>query len=174
MQSKVLVNNQYIQLNKDMVQLPNGAVIDDYYYIRTNESAMIVATDKDLNIVLKREYRHTIQENTIELPAGTFDEFEKDALEVAKRELYEETGYSSDEWIKLGKTIESPSKSDTQCTLFWAKNAKKLSNQHLDATEEIDLIVVPIREAVDMCLKNIIRVNNSVHGILRVARLLGI
>ena len=135
---------------------------------------MVVAVDKDLNVVLKKEYRHTIGENLIELPAGTFEDGEFNSLGAAKRELLEETGYVSDEWINLGKTVESPSKSNTECTIYLAKKSYRAFEQQPDSTEDIDLLIVPLREAFKMCMNNTIRVNNSVNGILKAAILLNI
>lgn len=173
-ESNTLVKNEYLELKKDSVLVPNGIVIEDFYYIKTNEASIIVATDENNNVVLKKEYRHPVGEILVELPAGTFEKGESDALAVAKRELLEETGYASDEWFELGKKIESPSKTNTQISFFWAKNVRHVDNQHLDKTEDIEVMLVSLSEAIEMCMTNEIRVNSSLTGLLMVARLLDI
>ena len=51
----------------------------------------------------------------IEIPAGGFERGEE-GLEVAKRELLEETGYISDDWQFIGRTVEVLRSLQTICT----------------------------------------------------------
>ena len=62
----------------------------------------IVALTPERDIVLVEQYRYGIEEPTLELPGGVSDPGET-PFESSKRELMEETGYSSEEWISLGK-----------------------------------------------------------------------
>lgn len=123
---------------------------------------------------MKSEYRYCYGRSLIEVPAGTFEADETDGLAVAKRELLEETGYVSDEWQYLGATVESSAKLTNYMHIYFANHCRKVSGQHLDATEELDVLVVPLKQAVDMVMDNEICCNSSAHGILRVARLLGV
>lgn len=145
----------------------NGVVIPDYYYINTRPAVIVVAVDSELNVILKKPYRHPLQEVLIELPAGRFEEYETDGLVVAKRELLEETGCVSEQWTCLGKCVENPSKTNTEITIYLAHNAHKVSEQSLDITEDIEFFKVLLDEAVDMCMHNTMRVNSSVNGILK-------
>lgn len=135
---------------------------------------MIVALIEDNSVLLKSEYRYSCGEDLIECPAGTFDKDEIDPLIVAKRELLEETGYISENWTYLGATRESTSKMTNTMHIFLAKDCVKVSEQHLDNTEHLDLIILPLEKAVDMVMKNEICCNSSAHGILRVARMIGV
>lgn len=110
----------------------------------------------------------------IEVPAGTFEENETDGLTVAKRELLEETGYASEDWTYLGATVESSAKLTNYMHIYFANHCRKISGQHLDETEELDVIVIPLSKAVEMVMTNEICCNSSAHGILRVARMLGL
>lgn len=168
----VLLSNEYIELVKDEVITSNGTLIPDYYYINTKHAVAIVALDENQNVILKREYRHPLGEMLIELPAGAIEEDESDGLEAAKRELLEETGYKSNVWTCLGRTVESPSKASTEITIYLAQDAKKVSEQSLDKTEDIEVLKVSLSEAVEMCLNNQIRVNSSVSGILKASKIL--
>ncbi len=91
--SQALLDTKWVKVRKDAVDLPNGQHIDDFYAITINEVA-IVALDDDGNIILKKEYRHCYGRDLIEIPAGGFERGEE-GLEVAKRELLEETGYTT-------------------------------------------------------------------------------
>ena len=106
--------------------------------------------------------------------AGGSVELDEVVEDAAKRELLEETGYVSDEWQYLGATVESSAKLTNYMHIYFANHCRKVSGQHLDATEELDVLVVPLKQAVDMVMNNEICCNSSAHGILKVGRLLGV
>ena len=96
-ESQALVDTYHVVVHKDKVQLPDGAVINDFYTVSIPDAAMIAAVTEDGQILLKSEFRYAIGTEVIECPAGMFEPDETDPFAVAKRELLEETGYSSDE-----------------------------------------------------------------------------
>lgn len=171
--SEKIIDNRWLSVRKDKVDLPNGQVIDDFYCVTIPDAAAIVALDTQGNIILKKEFKYAAGQELIEVPAGMFEPEETDGLEVAKRELLEETGYVSDDWTYLGSTVESSSKLTNRMHIYFAQNCRKVSEQKLDATEELDVLVMPLEEAVEMVMQNQICCNSSAHGILRAARLLG-
>ena len=172
--SEKLIDNHWVKVRRDAVELPNGQSIDDFYAVTINDAAAIVALDGEGNVILKNEYRYCYDRNLIEVPAGTFEENETNGLAVAKRELLEETGYVSDNWTYLGATVESSAKLTNYMHIYFANHCRKVSGQHLDDTEELDVIVIPLAQAVEMVMKNEICCNSSAHGILQVARMLGV
>ena len=171
--SKKLVDTRWVKVRKDAVELPNGQHIEDFYAITINEAAAIVALDDNENIILKKEYRYCYERDLIEVPAGGFEKGE-DGLTVAKRELLEETGYISDEWQFIGKTVESSAKLTNYMHIYFANHCRKVSKQRLDATEDIEIIIMPLKRAIEMVMNNEICCNSSAHGILWVARKLGV
>ena len=174
LQSDEVLASPFVVVHRDKVELPDGVQIDDFYTVTVSDAAMIVALTEDNSVLLKSEYRYSCGEELIECPAGTFDRNETDSLQVAKRELLEETGYMSEKWTYLGATRENTSKLTNTMHLFLAKDCIKVCEQHLDKTEHMDLIIVPLEKAVDMVLKSKIRCNSSAHGILRAARMIGV
>ena len=172
--SETLVDTRWVKVRRDSVALPNGQHIDDFYAITINDAAAIVAIDEDGNIILKREYRYCYGRDLIEVPAGTFEQGETDGLAVAKRELLEETGYVSDDWQYIGATVESSAKLTNYMHIYFANHCRKISRQHLDATEELEVLVMPLKQAVEMVMNNEICCNSSAHGILWAARRLGV
>lgn len=171
--SETLLDCPWVKVRRDAVALPNGAEIDDFYAITIKDASAIVALDTQGNLILKREYRYCHDRELIEIPAGAFNDGETDPLAVAKRELLEETGYVSDTWEYLGATVESSAKMTNTMHIFFAKDCRKVSGQSLDDTEELETLLLPLEQAVQMVMTNEICCNSSAHGILRVARMLG-
>lgn len=172
--SENLIENRWIGVSKDSVELPNGMSIDDFYVVRISDAAAIVAVTPEKNIILKKEYKYACDEELIEIPAGMFEPEEHDGLIVAKRELLEETGYESDDWTYFGDTVESSSKLTNRMHIYLALDCCKVAEQKLDATEELSVLVVSMEKAVEMVMRNEIKCNSSAHGILRAARMIGV
>ena len=169
--SEEVLGNRHVRVRKDMVELPDGAVIEDFYTVTIPDAAMVCALTADGEILLKTEYRYAIGADVIECPAGMFDEGEKDPLVVAKRELLEETGYTSELWTYLGETLESTSKLTNRMHLFLARDCVKVADQKLDENEHLDLLKVPFETAVDMVMAGRINANSTAHLVLKVDRM---
>ena len=121
-------------------------------------------------IILKKEYRHCYGEELIEIPAGVLEDCE-DPLNAAKRELEEETGYRSEKWTYLGKTVESSAKLTNFMYIYLAEDCEKVSDQKLDYGEDIEVFEVGMDEAVEMIMDNEIICSSSIGAILKVERM---
>ena len=171
--TQTLVVDYHATVKRNKVELPDGAIIDDFYTLTIPDAAMVCAITSDRLVLLKSEYRYAVGTEVIECPAGMMEKGEE-PLTAAKRELLEETGYSSDDWIYLGPTLESTSKLTNTMHLFLAKNAVKAGEQHLDPNEHLDLMKVSLEAAVKMVMSGIINANSTAHLILKVARIMGV
>lgn len=169
--TKTILNNHYVTLRSNIVQLPDGSIIPDFYTITIPDASMVAAIAADGQILLKREYRYCCESEVIECPAGMFEEGET-PLDVAKRELMEETGYSSDNWTYLGFTWESTAKLTNKMHLFLARDCERKASQHLDQHEQVEFFSVPLEEAVAMVMDGKINANSTSHLILKVARMM--
>ena len=58
--------------------------------------------------------------------------------------------------------------------IFLARDCRKVARQHLGKTGELTVELVPLQQAVDMVMTNVIGCNSSAQGILRAARLKGL
>jgi 8-oxo-dGTP pyrophosphatase MutT (NUDIX family) len=79
----------------------------------------------------------------LELPGGVIDHGET-PLAAAKRELLEETGYSSTEWEFVGSMFANPARQTNRVHTFIARNIKAGRAQQLDASEEIECSLRPL------------------------------
>lgn len=171
--TQTLVEDYHATVNKNKVELPDGAVIEDFYTLTIPDAAMVCAITSDGLVLLKSVFRYAVGTDVIECPAGMMEKGEE-PLTAAKRELLEETGYSSDDWTYLGPTLESTSKLTNTMHLFLAKNVVKAGEQHLDPNEHLDVMKVSLEAAVEMVMGGIINANSTSHLILKVARIMGV
>lgn len=144
LQSHFVIQNPWCCVRQDAVKLPNGTIVEDFFVHVRPDIALVVAVTTQREVVTVRQYRHGIQEILQELPAGSFDPQQEDALIAAQRELEEETGYSAPHWQKLGIVYDNPVKDTNKIHLFLARNAQKTSPQTLDPTEQICVELLPI------------------------------
>ena len=172
--TEILVDEYHVSVKKNAVELPDGATIPDFYTVTIPDAAMVAAITTDGQILLKSEYRYACGEEVIECPAGMFEKHESDPLSVAKRELLEETGYTSSNWIYIGPSWESTSKLTNRMHLFLAKDCERVANQHLDQNEHLNVIQVGLEAAVEMVMSGKIHANSSAHLILKAARMMGV
>lgn len=109
----------------------------------------VVDTDEGRMIVMIRQYRHGTGRLSLEFPGGIVEKGEDPALAVG-RELTEETGYKAEFIVPLGMLSPNPAFMTNTFHAFVAEGCRLVRDQSLDANEEIDVILVPEREAVDL------------------------
>lgn len=162
LQQEDIFKNPWYHLRKDVVQLPNEQIIDDYFVSVRPEVALVFAITENQKVLLVKQYKHGIQQVVIELPGGFFDEKDESAQNAALRELQEETGYSTDSIEYLGNLSDNPTKDTNSIHLFIAKNCKRTSLQNLDSTEFIEVLEVNLNQIKKLVLNREIHISSSV------------
>ena len=139
------IDEPFLRVRSDTVELPNGAVIDDYFVRESRGFVIIAAITAQREIVLVRQYKHGIGEVLLELPAGMIDPGETPET-CAVRELAEETGYTGDPPLLLRSLIADPTSSNGRFYIYAIENATQKFAQSLDPTESIVIETVSIPE----------------------------
>jgi ADP-ribose pyrophosphatase len=133
----------------DRCELPNGQIIEGTV-LEFGTWVTVLALTKKQDVVLIRQYRHGAQKIIVELPGGAMDREDESPLTAARRELQEETGYTSDRIIQVGCVSPNPANHNNLIYSFLALDAEKVSRQRLDETEEIDVFLKPLDEVIAM------------------------
>ena len=74
----------------------------------------------------------------------------EEPLDAAKRELLEETGYSGGKWTNIMTIMPNPGLMTNRCHCFLATGVERVSGQHLDESEDIEVIPTPRSEVLAM------------------------
>lgn len=98
--SETIADGGMLTVKRDQVRLPNGNT-SQREYVTHPGAVVVVPLLANGNVVLEKQFRYALRQVFIELPAGKIDAGE-DILVTGQRELLEETGYSANDWIKLG------------------------------------------------------------------------
>ncbi|MCW5312727.1 NUDIX domain-containing protein [Nostoc sp. KVJ3] len=166
LKSKMVLDNPWCQVRQDEIELPNGKIIDDYFVSIKPDVAMVLPVTSNREIIFVRQYRHAVGEFFLELPAGNFDPTKESAELAAIRELREETGYTPQEFRKIGTLYDKPSKDTNQIHLFLAENVIKAGEQQLDITEEIEVVFIPVESVLEKIIHGQISVAGTIAALL--------
>ncbi len=139
------VNEPFLRVRSDTVELPDGTVIENYFVRESRGFAIVAALTPDRRVVLVRQYKHGIAQIVLELPAGMIDPDEAPAA-CAIRELAEETGYAGDPPRLLRTLFADPTSSNASFHVFLIENAVPKFAQSLDTTEAIVVETATIAE----------------------------
>lgn len=121
-------------------QSPTNQEIGEFDIVQCLNWVNIVAITKEKKIVLIKQFRHGTNSYTTEIPGGAVN-FNEDIFLGAKRELEEETGYTSENWKFLGKLDVNPAFMTNTIHTYLAIDCVKTADQNLDPFEEIDVFL---------------------------------
>lgn len=159
-----IVQDKWIDFRRSSYRLPDGNEVEPFYSYSRKDYVVIVASDTEGKYICVRQFRQGIREVTTEFPAGGIERKDgkeygsregfssEDALEAAKRELLEETGYISDEWKPLLVIPSNATIADNYAHIFSAKNCRRSSGQSLDDTEFVE-VVTHLPEEIEGMIK---------------------
>lgn len=152
-----------LRVHRDRVRLPDGKETLREY-IRHPGAVAILALFDDGRVLLERQFRYALRREFIEIPAGKLDAGETH-LDTAKRELLEETGYVATEWRRLGLVHNAIGYSDEGIELWLARGLER-REQKLDPGEFLEVLALPLAEALAMVRDGRITDVKTVAGLL--------
>ncbi|MGI9861217.1 NUDIX hydrolase [Moorella naiadis] len=166
--SERIYEGRILNLRRDKVRLPNGREASREV-VEHPGAVAIIALDAEKNVYLVRQYRYPINRATLEIPAGKLDAGEE-PLACAQRELAEEVGLAAAEWQPLLTFYSTPGFSNEIMHLFLATGLRP-HREKADDDEFIEIVRVPLAEAVTMALGGELQDAKSIAGILAAARI---
>lgn len=159
--SKYIIQRPWATLRVDKLKLPNGNIKDEYYVLEYPTWVNMVAITADQKVLLVRQYRHGAGQIMVELPAGVVEEGE-DTEEAARRELLEETGYAFDKIEYICQLYANPATSGNLTYTYLLQGGRKIQEQQLDNSEDIEVVEMSIAQAKQFLFEN--KIGQALHS----------
>ncbi len=154
LKSQYIVKDTWLTVRADTCELPSLNTIDPYYVFEYPTWINVVALTTRDDMVLVRLYRHGIGKTVLELPSGRVDTADDFVLSAARRELLEETGYGGGKWVETGRLSPNPANHTNMVHSFLATGVETVSEPIWDETERVEIILMPLTDAVELVRKN--------------------
>lgn len=165
---QTVYDNPWIRVTHENVLTPAGTQ-GIYGVVHFKSRAVgVVPLDERGNVWLVKQFRYPLNQYSIEIPEGGSPP-EEDMLLTAQRELQEETGLMAAEWRHLLDLHTSNSVTDESGAIFLARGLTR-GEMALEATEDIEVLCVPLEEAINWIFAGKITDSLTVMGLLAVER----
>ena len=133
--SETQLKDRWINLLADHCVTQDGVEISPYYVLSYVDWVHVVAITAADKLVLVRQYRHAVGEFLLELPGGAVDPEDESIEAAARRELVEETGFTSARWELVSSLQFNPATHTNRVHVFLALDAQCDRLQDLDLGE---------------------------------------
>lgn len=151
-------------------RLPNGNLAKREV-ARHIGAAAVLPIDANGNAYFVRQFRAPVNRVLMEIPAGKLDYKGEDRLEAAKRELKEETGLSAVKWTHLNDILTTVGFCDECISIYLAQDLS-FGDCHPDEDEFLNVVKIPLAEAVQMVMNNEINDVKTICAIMMASKIL--
>lgn len=149
-EKEVVFEGRIITVRKDKAELGDGSIAPRELVIHSGGVCIVPLTD-DNKVIMVRQFRYAFGEPLLEIPAGKLEKGEEHRS-AALRELEEETGAKCTSFEYLGVCYPSVAYLTEKIHMYLARGLS-FGKAHLDEGEFLDVIRVPLDEAVEMVMR---------------------
>lgn len=166
---EIIFDGKIFRVAKDINELPDGRQAPREVVLHSG-GAGILPVDSDGNVTLVRQYRCGVGKIYLEICAGK-TEVGEDPEACAVRELKEELGLVAKTVTSLGSLGATPAY-DSEIIYIYLATDIKYVGQALDDGEFLEIVKMPLSDAVDMVMRGDIEDSKTQIALLKAQRLL--
>lgn len=142
----------------------NPGTGSEFARVVAHDAVGVVALTKRGNILIERQWRHSLDKHLYEIPAGHIDAGE-DPEHAARRELEEETGYRAGKLTHMLNMYGAPGSYTQLMHIYLAENLRK-TRENREKDEMITVAEVSFGKALGMIRSNRIEDGKTILSIL--------
>lgn len=162
-EQRLIHQGKVVGFYEDIVKLPSGKTVVWDLVKHKGAAAVVPVTEKG-TILLVKQYRNALDQETLEIPAGGIEPGET-PLKCVTWEIEEETGYKAGKMKHLMTIITAIGFCDERIPIYVATDLKP-SKQHLDEDEFIDVKEFTTDEIKEMIFDGRIIDAKTIAGVL--------
>lgn len=147
--SKRIAHCRVFTVREDFCERTSDNLKSSFFVMENPDWVNVIALTEDAQVVLIEQFRHGAEAITLEIPGGMVDAGELPET-AARRELAEETGYTSKNFVYLGKSAPNPALQNNQIHHFLALNCRKTLETNFDEHESLVTKLVALPEIEKM------------------------
>jgi ADP-ribose pyrophosphatase len=144
----ILDQRPWLLVEQRKVELPDGRLIPNWPWVTTPDYINVVVEMQNGRFLCFRQVKYGLPEPTLALVGGYIEPGEM-PLAAAQRELAEETGCISDDWIELGHFLVDPNRGMATGHLYLARGCRALSQPIPDDLEEQEWLFLSTNELAE-------------------------
>lgn len=143
--SEEVFRGRLLHVFSDRARMPDGSE-STREWVRHPGAVVILGMLDNGRLLFERQFRYPLRRVFLELPAGKIDHGEP-AIDTARRELREETGYKAKSWLHLASMHPCIGYSDEHIEIFLAQGLTYVGHER-DHNEFLEVIELSLGDAV--------------------------
>lgn len=149
LRSELIYDAGILRLRRDEYE-HRGRLTHPFFVLESRPWINVVALTQGGEILLVRQFRHGIEEVTVEVPGGVVDEEDESPAAAATRELLEETGHRGSKPALLASVSCNPAILCNRTYSFVIREARKVADLDLDENEDLEVFAAPVAAIPEM------------------------
>lgn len=153
------------ELYKDTMQISEDKTAE-WEFIKHRGAAAVLPVLDNGKVLMVRQFRESIDRDTLEIPAGGLDSDDEPTIEAAARELEEETGYKASNGLELLISVRTaPAYCNEKIDVYLATDLIA-TNQQLDEGEFIKVEEWELDDLIPMIYSGEIQDSKTIGALL--------